>query len=371
MTETHETHEKGAQMSENMYDYKWIEPYKPSRWKPMYWDRVTQPGWIAEQKENGWRLQIIAQPSGELHVYSSSGRRMPAMEAELRKSRIYLPGEVSKYPEDGIPLASLIPEGTILDTEAVVAHDEYCTCDRTGRPVGFDATSHFLANHPEGIEFRVFDILRMKGLLLLNTPLWSRRLTLAHLLDNIYCSWDNAAYSEGRISTHELETVDREEEDREGGASRILKMVKYIRGSDLELHTWIDELQASGAEGVVFKNLYSKYQPGRRTVDWLKKKWAMITYDVVITEALGPSEKMDPDWVRLAYGWSDGTRIGPSVGVAPYQCHQDVAASYMGRVLELQGDELMPSGVILYPRFSRFRDDKRAIDCILGEQDND
>ena len=318
----------------NEYNYRWIEPYKPSRWKTEYWSRVTQPGWTAEQKENGWRLQLIKQPSNQLHVYSSSGRCLPEMEHELVHS---------------VP-AQLMPVGTILDTEAVVAYPERCDCLRSGRSVGFDATPHFLANHPEGIQFRCFDLLRKGGELLLEHTLWSRRLYLANVLESMYCG-------EAPDETH------------------VFRMVNSIMGSDLDLHHWIDELQAGGAEGVVFKNLHSTYKPGRRTVDWLKYKWAMITYDVVLTEVLEPSEKMDLDWRRFAYGWSAGRGagdgMGPSVGVAPFTCHKSDAPSYIGRVLELKGDELMPSGVILYPRFVRFRDDKRAQDCIEGEQSDD
>ena len=295
--------------------FKWIPAYKPSRWKTAYWDRVTSGGYTAEEKENGWRLQIISQPNDMANVFSSSGARMFQME-----------GIVQQFIHK-------LPHGTTLDTEAVVVHPEYCNCLRaeSGRPVGFDATSHFLANHPEGIEFRAFDVLRFGGRSIMEHPLFARQTILGDLLNDV--------------------------------DSTILQPVKSIPGDSAYLHYWIDKLQASGAEGVVFKKLTSTYKPGRRTVDWLKKKWAMITYDVVLTDVLEPSEKMHQDHRRFAYGWSDGL----SVGVAPFTCHKDSAFSYIGRVLEIKGDELMPSGVVLYPRFVKFRDDKSAEDCIQGE----
>ena len=289
-----------------MKDLKWIQSYKPARWKPMYTQRVQQASWVAERKENGWRVALTKQPSGKINAFSSSGRRLHELERSL--------GDVD------LPLA------TMLDSEVVVVKPELCDCLRLGRDVGFDATSHFLANHPDGLEVRVFDLLVD--------------------YDNV-TSWElKLRRNKARAYVHLL------------GHPRI-KFVDWRAGNDPGLKEWIAWLRADGAEGVVFKDLTSTYKPGRRTVQWLKKKWELITWDVVITEILPPSEKLHPDWRRLAYGWSDGiTR-----GVAPYQVHKDDADNYLGRVLEVQADELMPSGTLLYPRFVRWRDDKRAEEC--------
>ena len=274
----------------------------------MYSKRVRSRDWVAERKENGWRVQLIKQPSGKLQMYSSSGRRLYALERSFGKINL--------------------PLGTVFDSEAVVVRPELCDCIRLGREVGFDATSHFLVNHPDGLEIRVFDLLVDEGKNICGLELRFRRtMALIHVI-----------------------TLDHPR----------IKFVDWMYGAHPYLIKWINlDLRKDGAEGVVFKDLTSKYLPGRRTVQWLKKKWSLITFDVVITEILPPSEKLDPDWRRLAYGWSD--RI--TRGVAPFQVHKDEADEHLGRVMEVQADELLPKKTLLYPRFVRWRDDKLPEEC--------
>jgi len=104
---------------------------------------------------------------------------------------------------------------------------------------------------------------------------------------------------------------------------------------------------------------HTYYESGKRTVRWLKRKWALETYDIVVLRVLPPSEKMNPTHRRLAYGWADGVEVG----VAPLSGPAEEMERLVGHVMEVRANAVMPSGALLYPRYVRMRPDKSPSEC--------
>jgi ATP-dependent DNA ligase len=129
-----------------------------------------------------------------------------------------------------------------------------------------------------------------------------------------------------------------------------------------------DLMIASGAEGVVVKNLKSASED-----DWFKVK-RIHSWDVIImgfTEANhGKTGKFDGLIGAIKYGCydSNGTlrEVGKCSGMTDEQRIAFTTAqdSYLGRVIEIKGDGLGNKGAVVFPRFVRIRDDKLATDCL-------
>jgi len=279
----------------------------PARWSDKYEAEVFgSPDWVATVKVDGHRCLVVRQPCGTVEMFSRAGKRMMSAEKVFRN----------------LPLAV----GTMLDCELVIGDLAACQCERKNRNGGWDVVAHFRAEHPEGLKLVVLDVMFVNGESVMDTPFANR--------------WHLAQFIVERMDDSRVEAVE-------------------TKPRDVPLDAWLAALNGRGEEGVVFKRRDSLYESGKRTVRWLKRKWELETYDVVILRTLPPSEKMDPSHRRLAYGWADGKEVG----VAPMSGQAEEMKELVGQVMEVKANAVMPSGALLYPRFVRMRPDKMPEEC--------
>jgi len=148
------------------------------------------------------------------------------------------------------------------------------------------------------------------------------------------------------------------------GAKNIFAEVLY--------HRWkkglFDKIVSEGGEGVVIKSLKGFEK------DWFKVK-RVHTWDAVImgfTKAeYGKTGKFAGLIGAIRYGFynSDGrlVEVGKCSGMIDEQRAAFSAAqeSFIGRVIEIRGQELGNRGAIVFPRFVRIRDDKLPTECLM------
>lgn len=179
----------------------------------------TQPGWGAEIKWDGMRLQIHI-GSEQVWAFSGSGRDVTASFPELAALSTIGSGAIGAE--------------AILDAEAVVFDgDRPSFALLQHRIHNRQPTPSLLADKP--VVFIVFDLLELDGNSLLDLPYRDRRRLLLDLMDE-GPNWRVPAHSE------------------DGGA----QLLALAEERDLE--------------GIVLKRLDSPYRPGRRSADWVKVK---------------------------------------------------------------------------------------------------
>src|SRR5881398_3689876 len=169
---------------------------------------MPRDGWEFEIKWDGYR--IVAQVAGG--------------EAVLRTRKD------QDYTERFSNVAKELAKA--LKTPDAVVDGEVCALDENGRP-SFSAMQQGGAKTP--IVYYVFDLLEVEGEPLIDLPLVERRARLEDLLDRRNRT---VLYSEAF-------------EDGEGLREAVL---------------------AQGLEGVIAKKADSRYQPGKRSREWLKIK---------------------------------------------------------------------------------------------------
>ncbi len=203
--------------------------------------------------------------------------------------------------------------------------------------------------------YQVFDILFFKGQDLRDLPLRERLPYRKIAVQDI-----KALYPD--VDIHEVETIP-------------------ILDANL-VRLAYEQCVNNGGEGFVLKNLDSPYLTGARSRDmWLKWK-RYETYDVIINGfEVSDSDKYGPnglDTFRHLYGYqydSEGnlslvTNI-PATSWTDEE-HKELKAAGLGsldgRIAEVGAMERASKGVKLrHPRFIRWRTDKNAKDCKIGE----
>lgn len=140
--------------------------------------------------------------------------------------------------------------------------------------------------------------------------------------------------------------------------------------------TNIDACLAAGFEGAVLKHRDGRYQPGKRSADWLKVK-TMGTGDCFVTGDSKPGEGRHTGKVgALMMGVYDAQ--GQVVEVAQHGAFTDefrdlitdpatggVKAELIGTVMELMGQGRTKDNRLRHPHLVRLRPDKEAVDCTL------
>lgn len=131
---------------------------------------------------------------------------------------------------------------------------------------------------------------------------------------------------------------------------------------------FFDSVLAIGGEGVVVKSLKGFEK------DWFKVK-KIHTWDAVITgftkARYGKTGKFAGMIGAIRYGFynPDGKLVetGKCSGMTDEQriAFSVAQESFIGRVIEIRGQELGNRGAIVFPRFVRVRDDKLPITCRL------
>lgn len=125
-----------------------------------------------------------------------------------------------------------------------------------------------------------------------------------------------------------------------------------------------DSIIQSGGEGVVVKKL-SGYDK-----DWFKVK-KVRTWDAVIMGFTKGKGKYKDVIGAIMYGFYDYEgnlrEIGKCSGMTDIERAMFASApeSFVGRVIEIKGQELGNRGGIIFPRFIRLRPDKLPTECVL------
>ena len=129
-----------------------------------------------------------------------------------------------------------------------------------------------------------------------------------------------------------------------------------------------DDIVSKGGEGVVVKSLKGFED------DWFKVK-RIHTWDAVITgftEAeYGKTGKFAGLIGAICYGFYNSSgelvEVGKCSGMVDDQrkAFSTARESFIGRVIEIKGQELGSRGAIVFPRFVRVRDNKLPTDCLM------
>ena len=228
---------------------------------------LDDPGWIYELKLDGAR--ILAQKTG------------PSVALRDRPGRL----ASRSFPEIVSALAALPAEGFVLDGE-IVAFDEH------GRPSFQRLASRLMAARPEEIAaaaaetpvvYVVFDLLALGSRRLTDLPLVERKALLERLV-------------RGR---------------------GLVRALDHIEGSGQALY---DLCRAEALEGIVAKRASSRYQPGKRSPDWVKVKCERDEDFVVVGWEAGRGSRAKLGALRLASrdgdGWVLRGKVGSGLGRA-------------------------------------------------------
>jgi ATP-dependent DNA ligase len=310
---------------------------------------MKDSNWWAEEKYDGDRR--IAQFLVEGVRFT--GRRVSKVDGFLVEKTDNLPQlngrAAGTLGFQCVPLSLL---GTVLDGEIVCADPLARSRDVTS--IMGSAPSVAIKKQQERgwLRFAAFDLLFYKGTDMREMPLHARRIALDHVM----AEWANP-----------------------------YAFAVPFRDDKQAL---LDEVWSRGGEGIILKNSSAPYGIER---EWVKVK-REETYDVVLVgfeAARETSTKVD--------GTLSSTKYAGMVGAARFaqyrahdkygwnapvvaECGQcsgfddatraDMTAhpeKYIGRPFEITAQLREPSGSFRHPRFSRWRDDKNATDCVWGQ----
>lgn len=127
---------------------------------------------------------------------------------------------------------------------------------------------------------------------------------------------------------------------------------------------FFDYVVGLGGEGVVVKKLTGFMN------DWFKVK-KVKSWNAVITGFTAGKGKYSGVIGAIYYGFYDNNghlcTTGKCSGMTDSEraMFASAAGSFIGRVIEIKGQELGNRGGIIFPRFIRFRDDILPTDCLL------
>lgn len=131
------------------------------------------------------------------------------------------------------------------------------------------------------VVFMAFDVLYTDGKLMLDEPLWKRRLALEDFARDHLQATITGARNEGVSDQSSLFAAPRDD----NAFPRLMLSPAVILGSREQLEQAYMDARERGNEGVMIKSRDSVYQPGRRGLAWLKMKRELATLDVVVTAA--------------------------------------------------------------------------------------
>ena len=301
---------------------------------------------FVEDKYDGIRAQAHKQ-GDRVALYSRTldeiTHRFPEVVAALGE----LPGE---WIVDGEILAAR--DGRILPFQALQA--------RLGRK---EVSAELLAQTP--VVFVAYDILYQDGAVLLDDPLYMRRVRLEDLIR----PYGGEQPLDGIVSATVMPSLQL--------------LIKHIDRIDM----LFDRARARGNEGLMIKDPDSRYKPGRRGREWLKVKKALATLDVVVTAAeVGNGQRRrflsdytfavrrsadDPELLNVGKAYSGLTDVEVQELTDWFNAHtlHDFGRAKLVEpeiVLEVAFDSVQPSPrhqsgyALRFPRIVRWRRDKSA-----------
>lgn len=235
---------------------------------------------------------------------------------------------------------AIIPEysGTVLDTEAIAPSNELG--DTTSILGSSPSTSIKWQEKHGNLKLIAFDIPRYKGIDITMLPLRERRKYLEETV--------NALHKAG------------------------LKEIRMEKLYFQDKRQVFDDIVKRSGEGVMIKDLTKPYVEGERTRHWLKVK-KQDTWDVIII-GFTPGEGKYKDTIgAIRYGAYNKEGKLMEIGRASGMTDEERYAfgknpkKYIGKVIELSGQEIGTGGAIRHPDFKRMREDKEPQDILLKD----
>ncbi|MFF4700002.1 ATP-dependent DNA ligase [Streptomyces chattanoogensis] len=196
------------------------------------------PGWAYEPKFDGHRVCVICDADGAVHLQAGRSQR-----------------DVTAYFPDLAAAAESLPDGTVLDGEAVIYRAG--VIDFTAvqqRALSKPARARHLASELTAT-YAAFDVLEAHGRDMRGKPYQERRRLLTALLEPL--------------------------------APSLLQPVPMTEDVE-EARVWMDALRAQGIEGIVAKRVRERYPAGRRS--WVKVRHA-TAMDAVAVGFTGPASR--------------------------------------------------------------------------------
>lgn len=130
----------------------------------------------------------------------------------------------------------------------------------------------------------------------------------------------------------------------------------------------MEAVVAEGGEGLILKDLDSTYQSGKRGRGWWKVKFEETDDFVVMGFTAGKNARA-ATFGAMVFGKFDAAgnlvEQGQCSGFNDAELAEIHAnrSAFIGRVVEVKHNGVMPTGGIRHPQFLRFRTDKPAADC--------
>jgi ATP-dependent DNA ligase len=281
--------------------------------------------YILQPKIDGWRVIAGVSDAGTAWLESSTGKR------------------IESVPYITQALAQVFPPNTVLDGEI---SDEHATKTRSWNRTQ-TILSRYAVHRPTPqdlpLTFAAFDLLIAEGRDLMADRLADRLLELQRL------------FIEGGSLAPGLCQVDPDT----GGIWAPLRMVEVLPCAQPEL----DRLLAEGYEGVVVKDVTTRYVQGGRRGEWLKLKPDQ-EIEGVCTGTYEPTAGSKYDGVavggiRFRVEHPDGRVYEGRAAGMDDALRMDLyehPERYTGRVVEITHKGVTADGALRHPQLRRFRD---------------
>ncbi len=284
---------------------------------------LDDENYVAQEKLDGMRAIIHVTESG-LRIFSrSAGVDDPSRPLEKTAALPHLAG---------LTFPSLV--GTVLDAEILIAGKDCAELSGTIHKKDIGQENHLVTAF-------VFDILRLKGVILTGQSL------------------------QERIAM--LETV------RAELVSEHIVFLPWARSSD-DKQSLYQRILADNGEGVMLKRLGATYmEGGRPSNNWYKAKKS-ATFDCVILGFTKGAGKFATRIGAVIFGqYRNGKliQLGQASGMSDSvrSLMSRYPEQYLGRVVEIKGMERLKSGAIRHPQYVGIRNDKRPSECRWSESE--
>ncbi len=272
------------------------------------------------EKYDGFRELLYIEDDGSIRLFNQSGTEQTAN----------VPGIA------GITILERSLYGTVLDGEGI---------SPSGR---IESTKSIFGSSPEyaikwqeqhgNARYKVFDILSYGKVEIVKRTLRERRLLLFDVILTLKANGIKDIDMEFLVTTNKRK--------------------------------FFEKIVAEGGEGVMVKDLNSQYHPGLRSTAWTKVK-RIDSWDTVIVGFTEGKGKYEGVIGAIRYGFMvNGVLMEAGKSSGMTDAYRAMFASdpafYIGRVAEIEGQEIGKNGAIRFPRFLRLRDDKLPEECSVN-----